>query len=746
MGLFKSRNDEPNSAAQEPKKKKGELAKVLDESVWESACEDFKSNSQFIIRENGETKYVALLFDTDQVGGLTGRDSRKDESKGSIIEAIRTGRIKTYLRPEMLLDDAILIIPTKDTVENMDEFNLFYDVKYSVCIVDTNGFIRTLTVNGTDAEDDPELTVSFNKVRDLITTGGDVHTLLVADNAGMFDSSAANADDDAEELPDDLEDASTSAPASAPVTTPTPTPALVSPQVMAQTSSDDLGIDDSELLEADDLGDVPGMEAQASGDIPPVSEPVDDYDDYSESQVADAASTVSDEFDDTGDEGGYDQYTDVTPDVVSDFVTRKFYSDDLGLSISTEPFDAQFMQGNTYVPFDENRGEGWLNEYLSQLSKDANVRMERMHTQNLFRLRERYMRLMQGQCETIAKKLDTSDYDTIFGKMYFAISDNRDKNLDNLSSIVAERREILERQWNEEVESFVRQEAEAARQSYISKNKSTYENKCLSIEVDEKAAIEADYRNAMTRINADRKTEASKLLDLAVGETLRELSDIYAKMLENEQAEYARIQQELIKFIDDNRKDEKSRIEAIAEENRQAQRAENVRKEYIDKMKAMAAEFDMKKTMLQADIERLNREHEEELKNANELWAEKFDVEKKHADELESKVGTLIQSISDMDEKNRGEYEDRITRLTKENEEQAQQIDRILGMNKKFNTLLVVLLIVTLIASLGIGFICGNFVSKKEAESSAKVIAQVQQINDVDDDMSGIEINEPGNR
>lgn len=734
MGLFnKSRNTESEAPVEQiKKKKKGELSKVLNESVWESACEDFKSNSQFIVTDGGETKYVALLFDTDQVGGLTGREARKDESKGSIIEAIRTGRIKTYLRPEMLLDDAILIIPTKDTIENMDEFTLFYDVNYVICLVDGSGLIRTLTVNGTDDENDPELTVTFDRVKELISTGGDVHTLFHVDASTAFNSgSAGNADDDVEDLPDDEPDSFKIPKITA------PTPAIsdfpAEPEGFALDDVEDLEEDPDE---PDDLNDVPGVAPQNS--VPPVSMPQDDYD----------ASQASDEDNipagfDSSDEGGYDQFTNVTADVVTEFVTRKFYSDDLGLSISTEPFDAQFMQGNTYIPFDEHRGDGWLESYLSQLSKDANTRMQRLHTQNLFKLRERFMRLMQGQCETIAKKLDTSDYDTIFGKMCFAINDNKEKNIENLSNIVSERRDLLERQWNEELEAFVQQEAEAARVSYISRNKSTFENKCLSIEVDEKAAIEADYRNAMTRINTDRRTEASKLLDLAVGETLRELSDVYTKMLEDEQAEYARIQQEFVKFIDDNRKDEVARTEAIAEENRQAQRAEAVRKEYIDKMKAMTAEFDMKKTMLQADIERMNQQHQSEINNINDVWSEKLETQKSHADELESKVGNLLESYSEMDEKNRKEYADRIARLTEENKAQAEQIDRILGMSKKFNYLLVILIAVILIAGLGVGFFAGTFASSKSSSSAQNASSSyTQQVDGTSGNTSSIFINE----
>ena len=72
MGLFKKKANAPieaDAATNVPSKKggrnkKNELVKVLDESVWESVHEELKNNTQFVITEDGDTRYVAFLFDT----------------------------------------------------------------------------------------------------------------------------------------------------------------------------------------------------------------------------------------------------------------------------------------------------------------------------------------------------------------------------------------------------------------------------------------------------------------------------------------------------------------------------------------------------------------------------------------------------------------------------------------------------------------------------------------------------------
>ena len=713
MGLFgnkKSKNaDAPvetpvAEVATAKKKKKSELLKVLDESVWESVHEDFKANKQFIMKDDeGNSKYVALLFDTTQVGGLAGKEAKKDESKGSIIEAIRTGRIKTYIRNEMLMDDTFVIIPDIETFDNMDEFNLFINVDYVLCTVDANGTVNTETVNGTDAEDDPEVIVKFQQVQDLLQNGGDVKTLFPENNkSDIFSgnevnydtSSAANSDeiDDAEPLPESMEE-----------------------EEFIEDLPDDLDDDISADIE-DDFEDIAPSNASAQT-VAPVA-PVD---------APDASDLENDTFEDyyegteTTDDGGYDEYEDITEEVVHDFVVRKFYSDDLGLEVSTQPFDAQFLHGNAYLPFNENRGTGWLNEYLSNIAKDANTRMERMHNENLFRMRERYMRLIQSHCANIARSLDISDDSTQYGKMRFAIEQNKSDNLDMIEQSIQAKKDQLEASWEAKLTQVGNEAAAAAKQQYIDRYGRTHDNDIFNLESREKDEIERDYQNSLKRMNDDRRAEASKLLDLAVNETLKEMSGLYLKVLRDEKKEYIRLQNEMTRFIDDNRKDEKARIDALAEENRQIKKAEEVRRDYTAKIKAMSAEFDMKKTVLQADIDRMQREHDNEIKATKNEWSAKLEAANDKNVELQKQIDDLLVKYSDLDAQKRNEYEQRIneyeSRIKSFDAERQDNISReahIIESHKRANTASVFLVIAILIASLGIGFMLGSILNVRK--------------------------------
>ena len=722
MGLFGGKKNKKNAdgadeqvtpvvdkkaKAKGSKKKKNELLKVLDESVWESVHEDFKANKQFIVRDDdGSEKYLGLLFDTNLIGGLAGKEAKKDESKGSIIEAIRTGRIKTYIRSEMLMDDLFIIIPDAETIDNMDEFVILTKIPYTLCSVTDDGMIMTETQNGTDDEDDPEITVTFDQVNEIIKDGTSGATLLPNRHYDMFNAGSSDdedfdigGDEEIEDLPDDLDDSEDD----------------LSDDILGDDAEDlpddldDLGDDDlAGADDLDDLGDDDDLDTDGLEDAPEEDINAEETPQYDDAEYSDE------------DDGGYDEYGDVTEDVVRDFVVRKFYSDDLGLEVSTQPFDAQFLHGNAYLPFNEDRGTGWLNEYLSNIAKDANIRMERMHNDNLFRMRERYMRLIQGHCVNIAKSLDISDDSTQYGRMRFAIEQNKADNLDSIDRAVENKRTQLEASWESKLDQVGMEAAAAARQQYIDRYGRAHEDDIFKLETREKDEIERDYQNSLRRMNDDRRLEASKLLDLAVNETLKEMSNLYLRVLRDEKKEYIRLQNEMTRFIDDNRKDEKARIDALAEENRQVKKANEVRRDYTAKIKAMAAEFDMKRTMLQADIDRLNHEHEVELESSKTEWANRLEEERGKSNNLQQQVNELLEKYAVLDDKKKNEYAGRITELENLAKTKDDDMNRLVESHKRSNTITILLVIAILIASIGVGFMFGSIMNVRKTSQIEK--------------------------
>ena len=743
MGLFKKRKnggvdtsknentpvvEEDTKSAGKAKKKKADLLKVLDESVWESVREDFKANTQFVINDDEGTKYVGLLFDTNQIGGLAGKAAKNDEAKGSIIEAIRTGRIKTYIKNEMLMDDSFIIIPDLDTIDNMDEYQLLLGVKYVVCTVDPNGVVCTETVNGTDDEDDPELTVDFATIRDLINNKGDVMSLFPSksnkpeETEEALDPDPVEVDDDFDDEPSDEEEI--------------PELPEEDDDEFSDTMPDD--VSDEELDGSYDEPSDENFESEDDDD--------NDNDGYTDSYDVDDESETPSDIDDEEDDD--DEYSDITEETLQEYAVRKFYSEDLKLEVSTQPFDAQFLHGNAYLPFNEDRGSGWLNEYLSNIAKDANTRMERMHSENLFRMRERYMRIIQGHCETIVKQLAINDDTTQYGQMKAAIEKAREENIDNVSESISEKAARMQEMWDKKLDQVGKDAYNQAVQQYVDRYSSQHENNMSMLESREKDEIERDYQNSMRRMNEDRRIEASKMLDFAVNDTLQKMSELYLKVLREEKKEYIRLQNEMTRFIDDNRKDEKARIAAMAEENRQIKKANEVRKDYTAKIKAMSAEFDVKKTALQADIEKIKRSHQMEIDARESEWQERLDLEKKKADELQQQVDELLSKFADLDSKKKEEYESRINTLEQEKASWEEQMQHVIETHNRTNKLSIVLIVAILIASIGIGFMFGSLINVRNTSKieQSKVYQQYQQEQTIQQDDTNANVDADNNK
>ena len=707
MGLFgKKGADAPvqnddNKASASKKNKKNELLRCLDESVWESVLADLKANKKFIMTDDeGNKRFVAVLFDTKSVGGLVGKEAKRDESKGSALEAIRTSRIKSYIRNEMLLDESFVIIPDANTLDSMDEFMFFKDAKFILCTIDSEGNIRTETKAGTDADDDPEIELTFSEIKKMaVDDTMQVEEWFASqkeaaaaetkeDETSKFDDIPPVADDDEDipELPDEEDDFSDIAGAKA------ETPAAAAATPVTSTAADD---DDSIDVEEVKPAAKPAPAAEASGD----SYPSEGYGD-----------SYEDSYDDT-DEGGYDEYNDITAEDLDNFVVRHFYSSDLGLEVSTEPFDAQFVHDNQYIPFNTNRGTGWLNEYLDNMSRDANTRMERMRQEHIYSLRTQYMNSIQDACAKIEKTLSTEDDETQFGKMKFAIERSRQVNMENIDTSIQVKKEQLEESWQNKLQQVGAEASAAAIQQYIDRYGKGHDSDVFNLESREKDEIERDYQNSMRRLNEDRRIEASKMLDAAVNETLSVLTQVYLEMMQAEKVEYLRLQNEMTRFVDEHRKDEKARIEALAENNRQVKQANEVRKEYAAKIKTMSAEFDMRKVALQADIEAMQRKHDDEIALAEKKYAEEVANYKSEIEQLKSELQKAKDDYVNLHDTMDSQYGKQMDDLKNELELREDNMGHVVDTHKKTLLIMTFLIIAAAVAALGVGYILGTWIS-----------------------------------
>lgn len=645
------------------KKKKGGMNQIFHESVWETVLNDLKMNEPFTQVEDGKPKYVGLCLKADDIGGLD-KKSKKDEAKGSIIECINSGRIKTYITSELLDENSLVIIPDALTLAAMDEFSLLTDAPYEFCCMHLNGDIDLLGVQTT-----------YLEVANLVSDEGHVDELLGDEDE---DSSSSVMDDD-EDVVDDEDDNE---------------PAAI--EVPAVDDTDD--VDDIDMV--DDLDDIEALDEDTGF----VGQPEVAMDDMSEPEP--------DPYQAAMEEPPAQQVEDEVPsEWTTEAVTRKFYSDDLGLEVSTEPFDAQFMSQNLFVPFDENRPDGWLNNQLNEMCRAANVEMNRMHQGNLFLMRERYFRLISMLCDRIQQDLDITSMDTQYGQLYQQLLMDKNDDMSNVEALVSRKKDEIEELWKRKLQEVGMDAARAAQHQYRERYGKQHEAQLFGIEAMVKASVDADFQDGKHELFERRKMEASALLDLGITEVLDEISDMYVSSIEDERIRYEELQRGMQAFLDDNRQADIARTKALSEELRQTNQADRVLAEQTQKIRELTEEYSSKKKELMSDIAAMRDENEKRLRACEDDAKRRVARAEEETQNIQKQFNELLNKYQNLDEMKSHQFEKQLAEKDDEIEAWKDRNHHMEEVHKRNSLLATFLIIAITIAAISIGFIGGEYVS-----------------------------------
>lgn len=733
MGLFgnkKGKTDDAAAEAQEtkagkkakkekpakaPKKKSSGMGQILHESVVETAIDKFRENDAFIHKDRGVDKYVGIVLDTMDIGGLD-KKSRKDEAKGSIIECINSGRIATYISQDLLDAECICIIPDPATLTAMDEFTLLTEAPYEFCLVDSSGEIELLGIKTT-----------FNQVSDLVVEDGHIDNILGTGDAGSGKSRGSSDDDDDDDFFDDAPSGS----------------GPKAPSGMSMPDDDDDGIPEDDLGD-DEVPDSGSPDDDDVDDVPSADDIPDADDDIPDDDVPaapeSAGSAPIGEVSDLGDDDGFDlgafgesdgsfegedpyaaaMQADQTPEqeIPEDFtnqtVIRKFYSEDLGLEVTSEPFDAQFMQNNPYIPFEENREPGWINDQLNEMSRAANVELARMHNENLWQMRERYFKLVSYACDRIRDDLDIHDKETQYGQMFANLGEDKADSMSGIERRVVKRKAELNESWKKRLQEVGVDAARAAQRQYIERYGRQHEMELYGVEATEKAAIEDDYQDQLHAMYEQRRIEAASLLDLSITEVLEEISDMYLTSLTEERERFRELSDEMKAFVDAHRQEDVARSNTLAEELRQTERADKVLAEQTAKIQSLSEEYRQKREGLLEEIETMKRE------NAAKIAAMKESHEQDMANAADEKAAMqerydkLLDKFKTLDADKEKEFQARFEEMRDLNDALEDRCDHLMEVHRRSNLVSTFLIIAIAIATLAIGFIGGAYVNTQQ--------------------------------
>lgn len=648
-----------SSAGSKAKKPKEMVSSVIDESVLEQVLEEMKANTQFISSYEGEPAYVGMLLKTDDIGGLNLK-TNKDEAKGSIVECIKNGRIKVYASEELLNNEQFVIIPDAMTLDAMSEFSIL-DIEYELVKVTEDGEVYpTGIVAGIDQMieivNDESMTIDS-----VIGDDDDEETeeeAVPADYAEEVDTSQA------EELPEDEDE--------------TPFGDSIETSDYEEPSVLDEGVpDDEELSQYEDSQSDEGYEEAAPEQPQEDATPQIDY--------------TRDEFDEA--------------------ITRRFYSDDLGLEVTTEAFDQQFLHNNLFVPFAENRPDGWLNNYLNDMSRQYNQELYQLHQQNLAELRDEFFTMVSLGAQQIVADCDYSTEATTFGQhASYAEQAKHDAEM-ACDEEIAKRKDAINEEWERKLNEVGEAAAAQARQQYKDRYARQHEDDLFRVQSSVMDEIEQGYNAEMRKIHDERKALAQKKMDAFIHEALQQAALHRKDMLAVENTRYHEMQAELQKFMDENRKDEIARSEVLARELAQSKKVDEVLAESTQKLNNLAADYDVKRLALLQEIDVAEKRHKSELATQKAAHESAMVDLKEHNRSLQSRVDQLVSDISNLDDRKSREVEKQIAELKSENQAWSAKCDNIMEMHKRGNVIGIFLAAIAVIAAIAIGFIAGEYIN-----------------------------------
>lgn len=714
LGFFnKKKTDIPKTEAPKIKNKmksNNGMESVLQESVAATVESELLENEAFIRHVNNKELYVGLLLDVDDIGGLDAK-TKKDEDKGSLINALNSGLIKSVITDELMQDNKLIFIPDANTLNAMLDYGILdvspvthEPIKYLLVSVVING--DKITYEPLE----PETKLTYEEISDLIINDEGIIDDLFVDNEpesnDLFDKSDSDTSNDSDEDDEDIKDI-------------------------------DAESDDSEDLDDDDIEDMSDIE-----DIEPKARTV-----KSDSNAdADINNTDSDESNlvsnGPSDDNPYlfeDENNESEEEVpsawVDDIIVRKFYSDDLGLEITTEPFDAQFLQNNPPALFDEKRPSGWLNDQLNEMSRLANQELKKLHQNQLFKLRERYFNLLSKSCDRIQQDLDINNPDTQYGQIYAKLRENRDDELAGIQSRVGRKVEDLQSAWKRKLQEVGQDAARAAQQAYRSRYSEQHEKDIYNIEQDVRSMIDGEYNDAYYEMNERRRLEASKLLDLSISETLNETSDMYTGILEEENARYQELEENMKAFIEENRSNDIARTKVLEEQLNQSQKADKVLAEQTEILNNYRAEWNKKRDDLNAEIDKMRKDNAARIKDLQEEADKRVAKLQEQTDALTKRIAELNQEKADLRSVIEKELEQRIA--VKDNEAQVlrDRLDDTHYMQHRTNVTTVYLVLAATLAALSIGFVGGSYINlNRKYDSQAEELINEYKNNHVLDE------------
>lgn len=689
---------------------KDSLTLVIDETEPGAALDIIRQNTEWLL-PNGIGVILALPVDASiedgGIGGLGKVSSKGNEDKGSILQRIADDKIQVCATEDMLRHNILGVIPTPASLgpDGMGEYTLFDRAKFLLTSVTPrpDGTLETVPVH-------------FDEATGLIEVpDGDIDTVTLAQAQEIASGSVTLASliptlwkrlggEGADEEVAEEETAPEAAPAA---------PTL--PPTAAQNESVE-AVENLPHFDPDDILDEP------MGDELPSDEGLYDEDDEDENPFDDIEEapvpaphvpTQTEEVEVAPEVAPVDERV-FNKDAVRTAVARRFLDDSLDFAVDMTPFETLLgYEVDTPAQFslDHLDSTNWLDGQIKMLSQQANTVLADQRRRDIEELRNLFFSLVSRTGDEISAQMSIDeDADNTWAKTMAEVNGNETKALADLSEISEKQNAALADQYQREREAFIQARIGEERVRYDERHKPALTRQMDDMEASIRLDIESDYEARRYEILRARKTSAQGAFDAAITKVMDHLIEKRAEQVQREAELIEKFRVEMSDFLDENRKEDIARTQALQEQLSRQNIVEEKSAEFAAREQELHEQIarerdEAHKRVLAAQdeankvLERMRQENDAQLAQAR---AEVQRANERVKEEAE-RVGVVRDEIA-------RQFQSQVESLQTDKQLLMDQMDRENLVAKRANRLYIALAVLVALAFLALGVIIGMLV------------------------------------
>lgn len=353
---------------------------------------------------------------------------------------------------------------------------------------------------------------------------------------------------------------------------------------------------------------------------------------------------------------------------LDDAIKRVFYGNNLNLKVTTEPIDLLLMHNNDIVPFDTNRGDGFLNQYLNQMSREANQALLRKHNDNIAATRSFWYNAVVKGVEKIVSEVDDTNKNTDYGKQKLEIDNNKNMQIAQKKSDLKPKFKQMDDNLEKAANADAQRAYDQAKQDYLDRFRSKTNAAKDQLLDRELQSITEDANVKLKNLQDRESAYASQMYDQLVSDSTTSAMNYYKKLRNGERKNEQEWRRKLRTYTDHHRKEQVAHDKALQAEIDQERESREQQKQFDAQVKALNTKLADQKKSADDRIKALEAQNAQDL---DALRSENKNLKSSYEQKLVDKDIKHSREMADM----KREYETKLNSLREEKQEKVTELN-----------------------------------------------------------------------